>query len=160
MKTRHLLMIIFLIPFISCKKEGENPTLEDFCHVKPDSWECVIIQDNFDLNDIPKNANNPLAIIKYKNLSREFAWFSGVKVNPSLTLDFYSIKQKQELIDFIKSQRFYSWCIPMYYGETDDFFILTSPCFINNGSFTDDAESCIRDLHESLGKILTKNNYD
>jgi len=162
MKFKYLLLplIVILIPFLSCEKDAKNPTLEDFCNVKPDGWDCEIIQDYFDINDYPKNSDKPVAIIKYKNLNREFVSFADTKLNPSLILDFYSIKQKQELIDFIKSQQMYSWCIPIYYGETKDFFILTSPCFINNGSFTDEADSCISDLHKSLESIITKNDYD
>ena len=63
------------------------------------------------------------------------------------------------LIEFIKSQQLYSWCIPMYYGETKDYFILTSPCFINGGAFTDEANDCISDLHEALISIITINVY-
>lgn len=166
MKTiiNSLLFITFLIIIsISCeedKNEDISPVLDEFCSVVPNEWDCEIITDNFSINDIPQNADIPIAIIKYINANREFTRYVDTKVNPSLILDFYSIKQKNELIDFVKSQQLYSWCIPIYYGETKDYFIVTSPCFINQGSFTEEAESCINDLHEALKSIITINDYN
>jgi hypothetical protein len=154
------LMFVFSLTLFSCDKDGNNPTLEDFCSVAPTDWECEIIKDNFSRSDIPQNTDNPIAIIKYTNPSREFTRFDGTKVNPPFILDLYSIRQKEELIDFIKSQQMYSWCIPIYYGETKDYFIITSPCFINGASFTDEADSCISDLHAALKGIITINDYD
>ena len=162
MKEIHLsLTVIFLLMiFSSCEKVEKRTTLEDFCNAKPNGWECEIIEDNFSLNDMPKNSDFPIAIIKFKNLTREFNGFPDSKINPSLTIVFYSINKKQVLIDFIKSQQLYSWCIPIYYGETEDYFIITSPCFINSGSFTDESDSCISDLHEALRGIMTIKDYD
>jgi len=159
MKTYKSLLLLILMLFLACKKEEKNPTLDDFCNVKPTGWDCEIIQANFDKNDIPKNANEPMAIIKYKNRNAELVLFSDTKVNPSLVLDLYSIKQKQEIIDFIKSQPFYSWCIPMYYGETRDYFIVTSPCFINGGIYAEQADSSIIGLQNAIKSIITIKNY-
>jgi len=91
MKTYKSLLLLILMLFLACKKEEKNPTLDDFCNVKPTGWDCEIIQANFDKNDIPKNANEPMAIIKYKNRNAELVLFSDTKVNPSLVLDLYSI---------------------------------------------------------------------
>ncbi len=135
-------------------------TLEDFCLIKPNDWDCEIILANFDSNDYPKNTIEPIAIVKYKNQSCEFTWISETKINPSLILDVYPITQKPELLSLIKSQQLYSWCVPIYYGETKNYFIITSPCFINSGSFTEDAHSCINDLHNALKRIIQKKDYD
>ena len=158
--TYSIAMAITLIILFSCDKIITNPSLEEFCSVAPNGWECELITDSFNQNDIPQKADNPVAIIKYKNPSREFERFESTKVNPSLTLDLYSILLKEELIDFIKSQQMYSWCIPTYFGETNDYFIITSPCFINSGSFTDEADSCISDLYKALESLMTINDYD
>lgn len=162
MKTYKFLFLIIFISFslLSCEKEEKNPTLNDFCNIKPFGWDCEIIQNDFDKNDIPQNAKEPIAVVKYKNTNRELIHLSGTKLYPSLILDLYPIEQKLELIDLIKSQQLYSWCIPIYYGETKDYFILTSPCFINAGTFTEQADSSINDLQNALNKIITKNNYD
>jgi hypothetical protein len=161
MKTNKSLILItfFLIALLSCKKEETNPTLDDFCNVKPKDWDCSIIQKDFDKNEIPKNAPEPVIIIKYQNLKSELSGLSNTKLNPSLILDFYPIKKKQTLIDLIKSQLIYSWCIPIYYGETKDYFIVTSPCFINGGIFTEQADSSLIDLQAAIEKIITKKEY-
>ncbi len=158
---KFLFLFIFIsFSFLSCEKGEINPTLNDFCNIKPLGWDCEIIQNNFDINDIPQNAKEPVAVIKYRNANRELIHLSGTKFYPSLTLDLYPIEQKQELMDLIKSQQHYSWCIPIYYGETEDYFILTSPCFINAGIFTEQANSSINDLQNALNKIIRKHNYD
>ena len=154
-----IIVIITSIILFSCDNDDKNPSLEEFCSVAPDGWECVLIRNNFSQGDIPQNAENPVAIIKYKNNTREFIKFENIGVNPSLILDFYPINHKDELIDFIKSQQMYSWCIPIYYGETKDYFIITSPCFINSGIFTEEADSSIKDLHSALEKIIIKKDY-
>lgn len=159
MKTIHLLFI-FLIVLPSCEKADYKQSLDDFCTVIPKDWQCEIITDNFSNEDLPKDASSPIAIVKYKNPSREFLRYPDKSINPSLTLILYPIMQKRELIEFIKSQQIYSWCIPTYYGETKDYFVITSPCFINNGSFTDEANSLILDLHNSLKSILETREYD
>jgi hypothetical protein len=161
MKTMIYALTVITVSVItfSCIKDNNNPDLEQFCSVAKTGWECLLFKNDFSPGDIPRNADKPVAIIKYKNPSREFTISDNIKVNPSLTLDFYSIKQKEALIGFIKSQLMYSWCIPVYYGETKDFFILTSPCFINSGIFTAKADSSISDLHKALEKIIIKKDY-
>jgi len=162
MKTIQILLpVIFMLMIISsCEKSEKHATLEDFCNVKPSGWECEIVENNLSLNDIPRNADIPIAIIKFTNPNREFIMFPDSKISPSLTIDFYPINKKQALLNFIKSQQMFSWCIPIYYGETEDYFIITSPCFINNGSFTEEADSCMEDLHEALKGIMTIKDYN
>lgn len=158
----HILIILSLAALlISCDKAELDPGINDFCTVAPIGWEGEIIQENFNENDIPQNADQPIAIIKYINIDKKFAYFvGGTEVHPSLKLNLYPIEKKSELIAFIKSQQIFSWCIPTYYGETKQYFIITSPCFINGGSFTSDANSCINDLHVALKSIISIKNYD
>jgi len=153
MNIRHILSlnIFVMISFLSCEKDIKNPTLDDFCNIKPNGWECEIIQENFDPNDFPRNNPVPYAIVKYSNPNRECLSLN-MKITPSLILDMYPIKQKEELIGLVKSQMMYSWCIPMYYGETKDYFIITSPCFNNGGA-------CMTDLQNALKNVITVNDY-
>ena len=153
------LLCVFLIA-LSCKNAPRNPTLKDFCMVKPRGWNCEIIEGNFNTADYPESAGYPLAIIKYQNLDKEFVMFRDKKLNPSLILAIYAIHQKIELIDLRRSQPANTWCIPIYYGETNDFFIITSPCLINNGSDTDEAEFCISDLQYALESIISIHDYN
>ncbi len=156
---RYSLLLSFLLFVFSCENSFKNPSLNDFCNLVPKGWTCDIVLSDFNPNDIPKNAPQPIAIIKYINAEKTFQWVGDTKINPSLTLDFYPIEQKKELVEFIKSQLMYSWCIPEYFGETNRYFILTSPCFKNSGVFTDDANKYAEDLHRALEKIITRKNY-
>ena len=166
MKTNiysNLLFLIAIILIASCTKKNDDQAkiidLEDFCAITPDGWECEVVTSNFSLSNIPAKTETPIAIVKYINLNVTFTRYDNAKINPSLKLDFYPIEKKDALIEFIKSQQLYSWCIPMYYGETEDYFILTSPCFINGGAFTDEANESISDLHEALKSIIMVNDY-
>jgi hypothetical protein len=162
MKLQNLLLatVITLLTLLSCKKDIKDTNIEDFCSVKPDGWECEIIENDFNRNDIPQNADSPIVIVKYHNPNKEFVGIGQRNVNPSLTLDLYPINQKEELVKFIKSQQLYSWCIPIYFGETKDYFLITSPCFKNSGSFTDEANSSIADLYTALDRIIVKRDYN
>lgn len=154
-----LLIIFFLFTLLSCEKKEKSPVFDDFCNVKPKYWDCSIVQKDFDKNQIPQNSPEPIVIIKYQNLNCEFLGLSNTKVNPTLILDFYPINQKQALIDLIKSQQLFSWCTPIYFGETKDYIIITSPCFINGGIFTEQADSCLSDLQAAINTIITKKDY-
>lgn len=147
----------------SCEKTPEDSEKSDtfnaFCSIVPEGWDCRVISDHFNPDEIPTNAGDPLVIIKYTNPNRVFTTGENREVHPSLILNIYPIKQKEELIILIKSQQLYSWCIPTYYGETETHFILTSPCFINGGYFNEEANKSIEDLHLALESIILKNDY-
>lgn len=153
-------IFVLLLTLFSCEKDIVDTKLEDFCNVKPGGWDCELIQSNFNSNDIPQNVDTPLAIVKYFNASREFEGIGQINVNPSLILNFFPINQKDNLVKLIKSQEIYSSCIPIYFGETKDFFIITSPCFKNSGIFTENANSNIVDLYAALDKIIIKRDYN
>lgn len=152
-KSILLFLVLICTSAFYCSDEY-HPTLEDFCSIAPLEWECEIIKDNFNTNDIPQNMDLPIAIIKYKIQDRGFIGYSNKKITPSLTLDFYPIAKKNELISFIKSQRMYSWCIPIYYGETKDFVIITSPCFNNFKHLSDEVNASINNLQNGLKKLM------
>ncbi|NJM15974.1 MAG: hypothetical protein HC896_11945 [Bacteroidales bacterium] len=75
-------------------------------------------------------------------------------------MDIYPISIKDELVRFIRSQQMFSWCIPVYFGETKDYFVITSPCFKNSGVFTNEANATIDDLYKALYKFMVKKNYN
>jgi hypothetical protein len=157
-----MVSILFMVMTVSCDDQHQETRISDFndfCSVAPEGWTCNITTSDFDSEKIPQDAETPIAIIEYWNPNITFTSYLETKVNPSLIIDIYEISRKQELLDFIGSQQLYSWCIPMYYGETREYFILTSPCFINGGSFTDEANSSIDDLHEALKEIITVKEY-
>ena len=77
-----------------------------------------------------------------------------------MILNFYNIGDKEDLQSAIEAQRIFSWCIPVYYGETESYFIVTSPCFINSGCFSEEANECIEDLHVALTEYFSEHNEE
>jgi len=148
-----LSLLLILLLASSCQERNLTESLDEFCAIAPEGWECEIITADFSVADIPRDAPEPLAIVKYANPDREFE-FVGDTVTASLVLDLYPAGDKRELENLIADQAMYSWCIPIYFGKNSDFYILTSPCFRNSGSYTDDANASIEDLYEALGTII------
>jgi hypothetical protein len=159
MKTLSVISCLLYLSILSCEKTENGSELSDFCSVIPDNWQCQIITKDFDSTDIPKNTPAPSAIVKYVNFEKQILHYGDIMINPSLVLDLYPVSKKEELIQFLKSQQIYSWCIPEYFGETDEYFIITSPCFINSGTFTPAADSSIVDLYKALSEIIKVKKY-
>lgn len=166
MKTKTFLLTLvagLLMLSVACEKSPQNTEKSDaytaFCSVVPEGWECQVVLDQFNPDDIPASTGEPLAIIKYTNTNRVFMTGENLEVHPSLILNIHSIKEKENLIQLIRSQQLYSWCIPLYYGETETYFIITSPCFINGGCFSEEANTSIEDLFSALESIILKNDY-
>jgi len=159
MKKRLLIFGIFSV-FFACEETENQNSLDQFCEAAPTGWECKIIQEDFDLSDIPKSLNDPLAIVKYEYPFEEITTIGESVIAPSLILNLYSIELKDKLIKQVISQQIFSWCIPILYGETEDYIVITSPCFINKGTFTEDANGKIEALHSSLEKLLVQSYYN
>ena len=162
MKHRYkfITLFSFFMVITSCEKQYSNADLDEFCSVVPAGWDCQITFDGFNPQDIPASSGQPYAMIYFNNLNRSFLNSEEREEHPSLILNFYPIQQKSSLIALIKSQQIYSWCIPSYYGETQDYFILTSPCFINGGCYTEEANASIEDLQLALESIISKVDYN
>jgi hypothetical protein len=78
----------------------------------------------------------------------------GGKRAGSLRLDFYGIAEKQHILKVIDAERIYSWDIPIYYGETTDYIAVTSPAWINNGVYTDEAKRIMAPLDDAIHRFL------
>ncbi len=124
-------LAVIRLLFGRCSKSEPDVTLNDFCAVAPEGWQCEIIRTDFNQNEIPQAVDDPEAIIKYTNVNDQCAYtIDDTNFSPSFILDVYPISKKTELLAIIRSQRMYSSCIPIYYGETPNYFIISSPCFI------------------------------
>jgi len=155
MKTTLFVLFFFIIlGFYSCEQDSEkvesNP-FDLFCNTLPNGWICQVYQDTFDTLPIPEGKNgrleNPIAIIKYTNDSLYCS-----KSKP-LYLQVYDISKKDTLEKIIASSQIYSWCIPMFFGENENYYLITSPCYLYNGCWTDDN---LNPLFQSLKGLFTK----
>lgn len=159
MKTKFsVLIFLMILGSFSCEKDSEkveSNSLDLFCTTKPDGWSCQVYQDSFDTLPIPQGNNgrleNPLAVIEYSNVSLD------CYNSKPLYLQVYDISKKETLDKIIASSRFYSWCIPMYFGENEKYYIITSPCYLYNGCFTDDN---LNPLFQAIKGLFTKSIID
>lgn len=156
MRTTHSLFVavtFLLYALMACEQNDHADTLQsfsDFCTIAPAGWECEIMEDTIDSSRTPRMSPKPMAIVTYNHPGRSFILTDTIRTNPSLILNIHDIHEKESLIQLIENQEMYSWCIASYYGETDKFFITTSPCFINGGNFSKEANQSISDLHKAL----------
>lgn len=124
--------------------------LDLLCENIPPDWTCKIFkEDSYDI-PIPVGVNAPLAIVKLFNPSVEFTQYTDIRTNPSLFLYFYDIQEKKHISEIIQQQELYSWCIPIYFSETTNYYIITSPCYINDGNFSTEANELIVTLTDAL----------
>lgn len=126
----------------------------------PEGWNYTIITQNLEEPERPHGLWQPVAIVNIANLNKEIEYDQGVKndkkYNPSLQLYFYNVTEKQEIMEIIDKERIYSWCIPIYFDETKKYIIVTSPCYINSGIFTEKAKNYYSPLEKSLKEYFDK----
>jgi len=158
-------VLIFIILITGCIneekiKEKLGDEILNIGKCVPKGWNYEIIIENIEEIERPHSLENPLAIMNFTNPNIEFGYYPGVdtdkKYNPSLQLYFYDITKKQEIMEIIDKEKIYSWCIPIYFDETKKYIIVTSPCYINHGIFTDEAMSYYSPLEISLKDYFEK----
>ncbi len=121
----------------------------------PDGWTCTVLTEEIEKAERPHGLNAPLEIAEFVNRTAEFDGHNK-KINPSLKLYFYDISEKEKIKAIIKKEAFYSWNIPVYFDETKNFIIITSPSYINNGIFTEEAKKYYSPLEKSLKEYFAK----
>lgn len=128
----------------------------------PEGWNYTIITQNLEDIKRPHGLWKPAAIVDFTNLNKEIEYYTDMKTdtkyNPSLRLYFYNITEKQEIMEIIDKEKIYSWCIPIYFDETKKYIIITSPCYINSGIFTEKAINYYSPLGKSLENYFDKYN--
>jgi hypothetical protein len=154
-----IIVLAFLLIFQSCKKDSKLVN-SDFCSVKPVGWDCEIYYSSSETIPIPQGVNEPKFILKFSNKADTFSTFYSSKTYPFMLLYVYDISQKTELQKQISNQAMFSWCIPIFYGENKTYYVITSPCYINSGNFSDDANNTINSLHQALKRLFTSYNKE
>jgi hypothetical protein len=96
--------------------------------VIPASGYGKIITQNSEEMTIPHGLGKPVAIVNFTNPTIELEVAVDVYRNPSLWLYFYDITENQEIMDIIDKEIIYSWCIPVYFDETNRYIIVTTLC--------------------------------
>jgi hypothetical protein len=57
-------------------------------------------------------------------------------------------------MEVIEKESIYSWDIPIYFGETEKYIVVTSPAYVNYGVFSEDAKKAIRPMWQALRKRI------
>jgi hypothetical protein len=155
-----LLMILF-IGGIIMNTEGKENFGDEICNIKkavPEGWECTIVTHDLEKAERPHGMWKPLAIIYFINPSVKFKNTKdpeNKEINPSFSLYFYDITEKNEVMKVIKKEAFYSWAIPIYFDETGKYIMITSPAYINHGVFSDEAKKFYAPLEKSLKEYFS-----
>lgn len=142
--------------------EGWNYTItQNFTgEVIPASGYGKIITQNSAEMPIPHGLGKPAAIVNFTNPNIEIGYYPGVgtdrKYNPSLRIYFYNITEKKGIMQTIDREILRSYCVPIYFDETERYIIITSPCYINSGIFTEEAKNHYAPLEKSLKDYFDK----
>jgi len=149
---------IFSAFFSGCTQQKPVNTLDqglgrEITHIGeavPLGWNASIYTENLTGVQKPHGLWVPMAIVNFTNPSASFEATGGVHKHPSLWLYFYNISEKKEILGIIANESIYSWCIPIYFNETSKYIIITSPCYIDDGVFTEEAQAYYLPLEQSL----------
>jgi hypothetical protein len=152
---------VFLALAPSCAKKSvapdEAPLVSELRRQLTDRWECVVVQQDGQKGH-PHGLDEPLFRVDFRNPHSSFParWKRDEPkdLNPSIQLYFYDAAEKAHVMEVIHKERLYSWNIPIYFGETKDYVVVTSPPYVNQGVFTEKAKAAIRPLWEVLRKNI------
>ena len=178
-------LLVLIVLFSGCiqevtKNQSKEESMDEILNIGeavPEGWNYTITQNfigeviqasgygkiitqNSEEMPIPHGLWKPVVILNFTNFNEEFGYYPDVKTdkkyNPSLLIYFYDIAEKQEIMKIIDQEKIFSWCIPEYFYETKKYIIVTSPCYINSGVFTEEAKDYYSPLEKSLKGYFDK----
>ena len=115
----------------------------------PDNWECMV-EDQDGQKGHPHGLDEPLFRMDFTNYNAYFDADKRLGMHPVIQLYFYDIDSKLHIMQIVREQSLYSWDIPIYFGETEEYVIVTSPSYVNHGVFTEEAKNAIRPMWNVL----------
>jgi hypothetical protein len=134
------------------------PLLRELRAKLPAGWSYTVYQGN-EVKQVPHGMGKPVFEFIASNTNASFAKdpVAGPAVqNPVVPLYFYPQALKPEIMKHIEKEKVYSWAIPIYFGETEDFVVVTSPAFVNGGVFTPEARRALRPAWKVLRELIPK----
>ena len=122
----------------------------------PFGWQCRVIQKNGEKGH-PHGLGEPIMRMDLSSPEQSFPNTKGARrktLSPLIQLYLYDIADKTHVQEVIEKERLYSWDIPIYFGETEKYIIVTSPPYVNHGVFTEEAKRTIRPMWDVLRKHI------
>ena len=118
----------------------------------PKGWECTLVREA-GLKGHPHGLSEPMFRVTCHNPRVSFDG-KGKAQSPVIPLFFYSIVDKSQVMNVVERERLYSWDIPQYFGETEEYVVITSSALVNDGTFTDEARKAIRPMWHVLRRHI------
>ncbi len=118
----------------------------------PGGWQCILIRE-YGKKGHPHGLKRPILRADFTAPQRSFL-DEGKRVSPLIQLYLYDIRDKHYVLWVIDRERFFSWDIPIYFGETKDYIVVTSPSYVNHGIFTEEAKRAICPMWKVLRKHI------
>jgi len=155
-------ILVFALALTSCANKetssvkempsGEATLISQIRGDLPEGWQCASVHQDGEKGH-PHGLAEPLFRTDFSAPEQSFQTPQGDKrgkVSPLIQLYFYDIATKAHVLNVIDKERIYSWDIPIYFGETEDYIIVTSPSYVNHGIFTEEAKKAIRPMWNVL----------
>lgn len=145
-----------LAVFVGNSSNVETQLVRNIRGRLPDGWNCTVYRSK-DIQEVPHGLGKPEFEVVAVNTNVYFLKSEVpnlTKQNPVVPLYFYRHSEKVELMKVIEKERIYSCSIPMYFGETEKFVVVTSPAFVNGGVFTPEACHALRPAWAALQELI------
>jgi hypothetical protein len=163
MKKRTLVLLVIAALCGVCGAETMNFTdvepriLHDIRARLPRGWNCSAYQGDA-VKEVPHGLDKPVFQVVASNTNLAFLLSTNAPhpkmQNPIVPLYFYRHSEKAGIMKVIEKERIYSWNIPIYFGETDEFVVVTSPAYVNGGWFTLEARRGLRPMWKVLRDLI------
>jgi hypothetical protein len=105
----------------------------------------------------PHGLGEPMMRMDLSSPEQSFPNTKGARrktLSPLIQLYLYNIADKPYIQEVIMKERPFSWDVPIYFGETEDYVVVTSPPYVNHGVFTEEAKKKIRPMWDALRKHI------
>jgi hypothetical protein len=127
----------------------------------PDGWQYWAVREAGKKGH-PLGLEEPVLRLDFATPGQSLTYAPGFgteKVSPLIQLYLYRIADKGHVQEMIKRGRSSSSNPPTYFGETEDFIIVTSPPYVNHGIFTEEARRALSPMWKVLRKHIP-NKWD
>ena len=135
----------------------EPQIVQDIRGKLPAGWNCQAHKSN-DVKVVPHGLGKPVFQVVASNTNLSFVMVTNAShrtmQSPVIPLYFYRHSEKASIMKQIEMERLYSWSIPIYFGETHEFVVVTSPAFVNGGLFTLEARHALRPMWQVLRDLI------
>jgi hypothetical protein len=137
----------------------EPQVVRDLRAKSPGGWNCTVYQGD-DVKVVPHGLGKALFQVVASNTNLSFVKFPEAprptRQSPVIPLYFYRHSEKADIMKIIERESTHSWSIPIYFGETEEFVVVTSPAFVNGGLFTPEARHALRPMWKVLRDLFPK----